>query len=148
MKQIATTTEKLISQLFSSTKIFYESETFFDLGFLQVDIHESHDSGEKERPILISLYHLHPLCEHVDIRRTIATESYFLHIASDRTRTGNLWLPSAGFITGDIYLYVYIYIYMCIVEHKVCSVTSKPTQSSSRRVSSLKDSLVLLTTEW
>ena len=34
------------------------------------------------------------------------------------------------------------------VEHKVCSVTSEPTQSSSRRVSSLKDSSVLLTTEW
>ena len=35
-----------------------------------------------------------------------------------------------------------------IVEHKVCSVTSEPTQSSSRRVSSLKDSSVLLTTKW
>ena len=30
----------------------------------------------------------------------------------------------------------------------VCSVTSEPTQRSSRRVSSFKDSLVLLTTEW
>ena len=35
-----------------------------------------------------------------------------------------------------------------IVEHKVCSVTSEPIQSSSRRVSSLKDSSVLLRTEW
>ena len=35
-----------------------------------------------------------------------------------------------------------------IVEHKVCSVTSEPTQSSSRCVSSLKNSSVLLTTEW
>ena len=34
------------------------------------------------------------------------------------------------------------------VNTKVCSVTSEPTQSSSRRVSSLKDSSVLLTTEW
>ena len=33
-----------------------------------------------------------------------------------------------------------------IVEHKVYSVTSERTQSSSRRVSSLKDSSVLLTT--
>ena len=37
---------------------------------------------------------------------------------------------------------------MYVVEHKVCGVTSEPTQSSSRRVSSLKDSSVLLTTEW
>ena len=130
MKQIATTTEKLISQLLSSTKIFYESETFFYLGFLQVDIHESHDSGEKERPILISLYHLHPLCEHVDIRRTIATESYFLHIASDRTRTGNLRLPSVGFITKDIYL-IYIYIYIYIYKRKIV----KQLQCSSTHLS-------------
>ena len=47
-----------------------------------------------------------------------------------------------------IYIYIYIYIYMYIVEYKVCSVTSEPTQSSSRRVSSLKDSSVLLTTKW
>ena len=30
------------------------------------------------------------------------------------------------------------------MKHKVCSVTSEPTQSSSRRVSSLKDPSVLL----
>ena len=47
-----------------------------------------------------------------------------------------------------IYVYIYIYIYIYIVEHKVWSVTSEPTQSSSRHVSSLKDSSVLLTTEW
>ena len=40
---------------------------------------------------------------------------------------------------------VYIYIFMYLMEHKVCSVTSEPTQSSSRR-ESLKDSSVLLTT--
>ena len=44
------------------------------------------------------------------------------------------------YITEGLYIYIYIY--------KVCSVTSEPTQSSSRRISSLKDSLVLLTTEW
>ena len=48
-----------------------------------------------------------------------------------------------------IYIYTHIYTYIIyIVEHKVCSVTSEPTYSSSRRVSSLKDSSVLLTTEW
>ena len=31
---------------------------------------------------------------------------------------------------------------------KMCTVTSEPTQSSSRRVSSFKDLSVLLTTEW
>ena len=63
------------------------------------------------------------------------------------------------------YIYIYIYIYIlktlflvrkCIgfttdviwVNKKVCSVTSKPNQSSSRHILSLKDSSVLLTTEW
>ena len=34
------------------------------------------------------------------------------------------------------------------VKSKVCSVTSEPTQSSSKRVSSLQDSSVLLSSEW
>ena len=37
-----------------------------------------------------------------------------------------------------IYLHIYVYIYIYIVEHKVSSITSEPTQSSSRRVSSLR----------
>ena len=36
-------------------------------------------------------------------------------------------------LKGELFLVMYIYIY--IVEHKVCSAPSKPTQSSSRRVS-------------
>ena len=47
-----------------------------------------------------------------------------------------------------IYIYIYIHTHTHIVEHKVCSVTREPTQSSSRRLSSLKDSSVLLTPEW
>ena len=43
-----------------------------------------------------------------------------------------------------IYIYIYIYIYVCIDEHNVCSVTSEPSQSGSRRVSSFKDSSALL----
>ena len=39
-----------------------------------------------------------------------------------------------------MYMHMHIYIYIYIVEYKVCSVTSEPTQSSSRRVSSLKKS--------
>ena len=41
-------------------------------------------------------YHFHPLHRHLDISKTITTESSPLQIGSSRTRTGNLWLPSAG----------------------------------------------------
>ena len=47
-----------------------------------------------------------------------------------------------------LYIYVYI-VYIYIYTHtqmntKVCSVTSKPSQSSNRRVAHFKDSSVLL----
>ena len=35
-----------------------------------------------------------PLYQHLDISRAITAESLTLHIASDRTRMGNLWFPS------------------------------------------------------
>ena len=42
-------------------------------------------------------YHFHPLHRHLDISRAITTESSpSLHIDSSRTRTGNLWFPSAS----------------------------------------------------
>ena len=41
-------------------------------------------------------YHFHPLHRHLDISRAITAESSPLHIASSRTRTGNLWFPSAS----------------------------------------------------
>ena len=41
-------------------------------------------------------YHFHPLQRHLDISRAITAESSPLHIASSRTRTGNLWFPSAS----------------------------------------------------
>ena len=44
---------------------------------------------------LTPLYHLHPLRRHLDICRAITVESSPLHIATSRTRTGNLWFPSA-----------------------------------------------------
>ena len=40
-------------------------------------------------------YQFHSLHRHLDISRTITAESSPLHIASSRTRTGNLWFPSA-----------------------------------------------------
>ena len=39
-------------------------------------------------------YHFHPLRRHLDISRASTAESSPLHIASSRTRTGNLWFPS------------------------------------------------------
>ena len=52
---------------------------------------------EKEEHISLSpLYHSHPLHSHLDISQTITAESSFLHIASSRTRTENLYFPSAS----------------------------------------------------
>ena len=69
---------------------------FFYMGFLSHDIHDSQNSRVRGRPFLVPLYHLHPLHEHWHISQTIAAESSPLHIASGRTRTGNLWFPSAN----------------------------------------------------
>ena len=41
-------------------------------------------------------YHFHPLHRHLDTGRANAARSSSLHIASSRTRTGNLWFPSAS----------------------------------------------------
>ena len=52
--------------------------------------------GKGEGISLIPHYHFHPLNMHLDISRAITAESSPLHIASSRTRTGNLWFPSAS----------------------------------------------------
>ena len=41
-------------------------------------------------------YYFHPLHRHLDISWVITAESSPLHIASSRTRTENLWFPSAS----------------------------------------------------
>ena len=41
-------------------------------------------------------YHFHALHRHLDISQAITAESSPLHIGSSRTRTGNLWFPSAS----------------------------------------------------
>ena len=51
--------------------------------------------GEGEGISLTPHYHFHPLHRHLDISRAITAESSPLHIASSRTRTWNLWFPSA-----------------------------------------------------
>ena len=52
--------------------------------------------GKGEGISLTPQYHFHPLHRHSDISRAIAAESSPLHVASSRTRTGNLWFLSAS----------------------------------------------------
>ena len=52
--------------------------------------------GKGEGISLTPHYHFHPLHRHLDISRAITAESSPLHIAGSRTRTGNLWFPSAS----------------------------------------------------
>ena len=52
--------------------------------------------GKREGIYLTPLYYFHSLHRHLDISRTITADSSPLHIASSRTRTGNLWFPSAS----------------------------------------------------
>ena len=52
--------------------------------------------GKGEGISLTPHYHFHPLHRHLDISQAITAESSPLHIASNRTRTGNLWFPSAS----------------------------------------------------
>ena len=47
--------------------------------------------GKGEGISLTPHYHFHPLHRHSYISRAITAESLPLHIASSRTRTGNLW---------------------------------------------------------
>ena len=50
--------------------------------------------GKGEGISLTPHYHFHPLHRHLDISQAITAESSPMHIASSRTRTGNLWCPS------------------------------------------------------
>ena len=52
--------------------------------------------GKGEAISLTPNYQFHPLHRHLDISRVITAESSPLHIASSRTRKGNLWFPSAS----------------------------------------------------
>ena len=69
---------------------------FFYLGFLSRTFTNHRTAGEGEGISLTPHYHFHPLHRHLDINRAITAESSPLHIASSRTRTGNLWFPSAS----------------------------------------------------
>ena len=52
--------------------------------------------GKGEGISLTPRYHFHPLHIYLDISRAITAESSPLHIASNRTRTGNLWFSGAS----------------------------------------------------
>ena len=52
--------------------------------------------GKGEGIPLTPNYHFHPLHRLLDISRAITAGSSALHIASSRTRTGNLWLTNAS----------------------------------------------------
>ena len=53
-------------------------------------------AGEGDGISLTLQYHLHPFHRHLDNSPEITAESSLLHIASIRTRTRNLWFPSAS----------------------------------------------------
>ena len=85
-------------------KWYFKSKTkkkfFFFLFSIWVFVHEhsrfTGQQGKEEGIYLTPLYHFHPLHRHLDISRAIAAESSPLRIAGSRTRTGNLWFPSAS----------------------------------------------------
>ena len=83
--------------------IYYPEKNFFEcLLFFSIWVF-FHDhsriigrQGKEEGISLTPHYHFHPLHRHLDISRAITAESSPLHIGSSRTRTGNLWFPSAS----------------------------------------------------
>ena len=73
-------------------------EDFFCLGFLSRTFTIHRAAGEEGGRVisLTLLYHFHPLHRHLDISRAITAQRSHLHTASNRTRTGSLWFPSAS----------------------------------------------------
>ena len=67
---------------------------FFDLGFLSQTSTNHRTAGEVGGHFLTPHYHFYLLHLKLGISRAITEESLPLHIASSRTRTGNLWFPS------------------------------------------------------
>ena len=78
--------------------IYWDTKSFFFP--IWVFFHEhSRITGRQEKGEGISLtphYHFPLLHGRLDISRAITAESSPLHIANSRTRTGNLWFPSAN----------------------------------------------------
>ena len=77
-------TNKWISFFFSVWVFFHEHSRMTGL------------QGKRQGISLTPHYHLHPLHRHLNISRAITKDSLPLHIASSRTRTGNLRFPSTS----------------------------------------------------
>ena len=70
---------------------------FFSIGvFFHEHSRSTGQQGKGEGIYLTPLYHFHPLHRHLDIGRAITAGSSPLRIAGSRTRTWNLWFPSAS----------------------------------------------------
>ena len=95
LKRLATTPGLLFNKFAKTFQLL-----FFFFFFYWIFFHEhSRFTGQQEKGegiYLTPLYHFHPLHRHLDISRAITAESSPLHIAGSRTRTGNLWFPSAS----------------------------------------------------
>ena len=55
-----------------------------------------HRTAGKGWVSLYPFYHFYLLQKHLDISQVVAAERTLLRIAGSRTRTGNLWFPSAS----------------------------------------------------
>ena len=89
----------------------HESHLFSIWVFFHKHSQFTEQQGKGEAISLTPLYHFHPLHRHLDISRAITTEGSPLHIASRRTRTGNLWFPSASRLKCWIHILRNIYIF-------------------------------------
>ena len=69
---------------------------FFYLVFFHEHSRITGLQGKGEGISLTPHYHFHPIHRHLDISRAITAESSPLHLGSSRTRTVNLWFPSAS----------------------------------------------------
>ena len=76
--------------------MYYEKDVFFTWVFFHEHSRFTGQHGKGEDIYLTSLYHFRPLHGHLDISRAIAARGSRLHIATSRTRTGNLWFPRAS----------------------------------------------------
>ena len=74
----------------------WKNKIFFSyLSFLSRTLMNHKTAGEGEGISLTLLYHFDFFHKYLHITQAITAESSPLHIASDWTRTGNLWFPSA-----------------------------------------------------
>ena len=85
------------------SKYFITNNFFFSIRVL---FHEhlrfTWQQGKGEGIYLTPLYHFHSLQRHLNISRAITAESSPLHIASSRTRTGNLLFSIRKLLTTKL----------------------------------------------